>query len=116
MNAPAQLKPVLTGFILAVALLTGSWFLVQHLDAQDATTAPADPFEQRVRDYLFKHPEVILEALQRYSEQQNAAAANQDQTAVAAHADALFRDVETPVGGNPNGDVTLVEFFEDNCP
>lgn len=28
----------------------------------------------------------------------------------------LFRDPDTPVGGNPNGDVTLLEFFDYNFP
>ena len=28
----------------------------------------------------------------------------------------MFRDPDSPVGGNPSGDVTLVEFFDYNCP
>ncbi len=28
----------------------------------------------------------------------------------------VFRDAASPVGGNPKGDVTLVEFFDYNCP
>jgi len=32
-----------------------------------------------------------------------------------AHADALFRDPRAPIGGNPQGDVTLVMFFDYNC-
>ncbi len=35
---------------------------------------------------------------------------------VTAHSEDLLRDAESPVGGNPNGDVTLVEFFDYNCP
>ena len=116
MTSLARLIGILSILTMAAAALTGGWFLIERLDAQESTTTPADPFEQRVRDYLIKHPEVIVEALKRYSEQQNAAAANQDQTAIAAHADALFRDAEAPVSGNPKGDVTLVEFFDYNCP
>ncbi len=33
-----------------------------------------------------------------------------------AHTDEVFRDPDSPVGGNPKGDVTLVEFFDYNCP
>ncbi|MBV1706066.1 MAG: DsbA family protein [Hyphomicrobiales bacterium] len=29
---------------------------------------------------------------------------------------ALLRDPATPTGGNPKGDVTIVEFFDYNCP
>jgi protein-disulfide isomerase len=38
------------------------------------------------------------------------------QTALKSRADEVFRDPDSPVGGNPNGDVTLVEFFDYNCP
>jgi protein-disulfide isomerase len=33
-----------------------------------------------------------------------------------SHSDELFRDADSPVGGNPDGDVTLVEFYDYNCP
>jgi protein-disulfide isomerase len=33
-----------------------------------------------------------------------------------AHSDEIFRDADSPIGGNPEGDVTLVEFYDYNCP
>ena len=30
--------------------------------------------------------------------------------------DMIFNDTETPTGGNPNGDLTIVDFFDYNCP
>jgi len=38
------------------------------------------------------------------------------QAVLKARADEVLRDPDSPVGGNPNGDVTLVEFFDYNCP
>jgi protein-disulfide isomerase len=38
------------------------------------------------------------------------------QTAIAAHADEIFRSPDSFVAGNPNGDVTGVAFFDYNCP
>lgn len=73
-------------------------------------------FGQRVRAYLLEHPEVISEALSRLQvkqAQENAAAAK---TALNAHAADVFHDPNSPVGGNPNGNVTVVEFFDYNCP
>jgi protein-disulfide isomerase len=35
---------------------------------------------------------------------------------VLAHREDLLRDADSPVGGNPEGDVSLVEFFDYNCP
>lgn len=34
---------------------------------------------------------------------------------VGEHADDLFRNPQAPIGGNPDGDVTLVSFFDYNC-
>ncbi len=38
------------------------------------------------------------------------------QAALALHREEIFGDPDSPVGGNPEGDVTLVEFFDYNCP
>ena len=38
------------------------------------------------------------------------------QAVLKSRADEIFRDPDSPVGGNPDGDVTLVEFFDYNCP
>jgi protein-disulfide isomerase len=38
------------------------------------------------------------------------------QAVLASHAEDVFKDPDSPAGGNPEGDVTLVEFFDYNCP
>ena len=73
-------------------------------------------FEQRVHDYLLAHPEVIGEAINRLEARQRDQAARRGQVALESHADQVFHDPNDPVGGNPNGNATLVEFFDYNCP
>lgn len=75
-----------------------------------------DEFEQRTRNYLLAHPEVVGEALGRLETKQGEQDAAQGKAALKAHAADIFQDPGSPVGGNPNGDVTLVEFFDYNCP
>jgi protein-disulfide isomerase len=75
-----------------------------------------DPFEQRVRDYLLKNPEVIMEALQILQERQRSAEAENMKRTIAERSEEILNDPAAPVGGNPAGDVTLVEFFDYNCP
>ena len=41
--------------------------------------------------------------------------AGSPRTSLASHPEALFSDLESPVAGNPDGDVTLVEFFDYHC-
>jgi protein-disulfide isomerase len=81
-----------------------------------APPAPTDEFGAKVRAYILAHPEVIMEAVQELRQRQEAAQAEAAKAAIAAHRDDIFRDPASPVAGNPVGDVTLVEFFDYNCP
>ena len=94
---------------------------IDQVNAQDAPpmsskTAELDPFEQRVREYLLKNPEVIMEALQILQERQRAAEAESLKRTIAERSEEILNDPAAPVGGNAAGDVTLVEFFDYNCP
>jgi len=74
-----------------------------------------DAFERRVRDYLLNHPEVIIESVQRLEARRRAAEETEAHSVLKSRADDVLRDPASPVGGNPQGDVTLVEFFDYNC-
>lgn len=69
--------------------------------------------EKIVRDYLVANPEVILEAIQALERKEQAAAEAAQAEALVTNRKALLES--GPVGGNPKGDVTLVEFFDYNC-
>lgn len=73
-------------------------------------------FEQRVRTYILENPEIIVKALQRYESRRRAAEVGEIAAIVKARYLEIARDPSSPVGGNPDGDVTLVEFFDYNCP
>lgn len=79
-------------------------------------SGPQDKFERRVKDYILNNPEVILEAMQRLDKRQRAAENEAVRGIIATRAKDIFQDPDTPVGGNPNGDATVVEFFDYNCP
>ena len=84
-----------------------------------STPVPAeapDAFGAKVRAYLLQHPEVIMEAVEIFQQRQQQAAAEVAKGVIASRADEIFRDPMAPVGGNSEGDVTLVEFFDYNCP
>ena len=108
--------------LLTLLAVVGAWFALHPVfpwapsGTQWAGAMPKDEFEQRVRTYLLEHPEVIAEAITRLESQQGAQQATEVQAVLKARADEVFRDPDSPVGGNPNGDVTLVEFFDYNCP
>ncbi|HEY0836395.1 MAG TPA: DsbA family protein [Azospirillum sp.] len=71
--------------------------------------------EEVVRDYLVKHPEVIIEAIDELQKRERADTAAKQKDALSAHRQKIFQDPASPVGGNPQGDVTVVEFFDYQC-
>lgn len=93
-----------------------------------ALTAPAQAFDitnmsddersalqAEIRSYLLENPEIIMEAVSVLEERQAAAQAQGDVDLVRVNADAIFGDDHSWVGGNPDGDITLVEFTDYRC-
>lgn len=72
-------------------------------------------FRAEVRAYLLDNPEVLMEAIGVLEQRQAAAEAALDTDLVAANTEALFNDGYSYVGGNPDGDITLVEFLDYRC-
>lgn len=102
-----------------LALAVGWPAAAQQTPSGPVSSAPAaqtDEFGARVRAYLLQHPEVIMEAVQIFQERQQAAQTENVKSTIVARSEEIFRDPASPVGGNPDGDVTLVEFFDYNCP
>ena len=102
---------------LAVGLISASG--MSGTKAQSATSALSAEqkaaLEKVVREYILENPEIISEAIERLREKQRLAEARADQETLVANRRAIFEDADAPVGGNPEGDVTVVEFFDYRC-
>lgn len=81
----------------------------------EMTPAERDAFRAEVRQYLIDNPEVIMEAMQVLQNRQDQAAAQADSKMLSDNADAIFKDTASWVGGNPEGNVTVVEFMDYRC-
>ncbi len=99
------------------ALLAASLALV----ALTATpSSAADPLaradvEKIIKEYLVAHPEVIEEAMQALEKKQQDEASAKQAALIGERGNVLFDSSRQVVLGNPEGDVTLVEFFDYNC-
>jgi protein-disulfide isomerase len=117
-------------FRLALGLIVGLASLpalaeVKPLPRPDAlpatTTAPAMTDAERkalrdeVRAYLLENPEVLIEAMDVLQAREEEAARVRDVQMVSTHSDVIFNNPNDWVGGNPNGDITLVEFMDYRC-
>jgi protein-disulfide isomerase len=68
-----------------------------------------------IYDYLMANPEVIVDSVQKLREQEEMSQREQGVKNLLAFRDQLENDPMTPVVGNPNGDITIVEFFDYRC-
>ena len=63
-----------------------------------------------------RNPEVMIEVLEAAKEKLSSDSQAQRTKALAERRQEIFEDPNAPVAGNPEGDVTLVEFFDYRCP
>lgn len=81
-----------------------------------SAASPEDKaFGEKVRAYLLAHPEVIKEAADKYNANQELAAAANAKAALGKNRAAIERDARDFVA-NPNGKITVTEFYDYRCP
>lgn len=83
--------------------------------AETPDAARRQEVETIVREYLRAHPEVVMEALQEMERREQDAQQQQRAEIIRARLADLTQDPASPVGGNPKGAVTIVEFFDYQC-
>jgi protein-disulfide isomerase len=99
--------------IVLGALLTSTAVIARA--AEPLSDAQRGTVENIVRDYLLKNPEIIVESLRGYEETHRQASEKEARQAIATSGDELEKDPTSPVVGNQQGDVTLVQFFDYRC-
>ncbi|WP_102110050.1 DsbA family protein [Oceaniglobus roseus] len=103
-------------FPLAASALALTLALPAHAEGlTDMTDAERAAFGQEVRAYLLENPEVLMEAISVLEKRQAEDQAKGDAQLLADNAEALFDDGYSYVAGNPEGDFTIVEFFDYRC-
>jgi len=95
-------------FLLAVSVAAPA------VRAQEAPLTRSD-VETIVRDYLLANPELLEEVFGELQRKREAEADEERREQLAVYREELENSELDPVLGNPDGDVTLVEFFDYNC-
>lgn len=105
------MKSGISGAALAIALAVSTNVVASGLSADD---------EQRVKqlaiEAILENPEVIQEAVAILRQRQEEDRVSGLKRVLESRREDLERDPNAPVLGNPDGDVTIVEFFDYNCP
>lgn len=103
---------------LAAVLACTTALAAQAQDMFDPAQMTPDQraaFGEAVRAYLLDNPRVIMEAVSVLEERDAQAQAQADVALVQSYDDQIFDDGYSWVGGNPDGDVTIVEFMDYRC-
>ena len=102
-----------TGILLALGTAV---LMVVPASAQSFSPGQKQEIERIIHDYLQQHPEDLIESLRAAQAKAAAEQLAQQRKMIVAKRDELLHDPNSPVGGNINGDVTVVEFFDYRCP
>ena len=84
-------------------------------DVTAMTDAERAALGTEIRAYLLANPEVLIEVSQELDKKQAAQQAQGDAQLIAANEADLYSDAASFIGGNPDGDVTVVEFLDYRC-
>jgi protein-disulfide isomerase len=109
----------MTSRLSALTLFTAAMMLA--LPAATPTRAQTFSADQRqeiegiVKNYLLQHPEVMQDVMAELEKRQKTAEAEKNRAAVADNNATIFSSPHQVVLGNPQGNVTMVEFFDYNC-
>ncbi|MBP9185434.1 MAG: DsbA family protein [Tabrizicola sp.] len=79
------------------------------------TDAERKAFRDEMRAYLLDHPEVLIEAMDVLQRREEDAALARDTQFITVNSALIFANTNDWVGGNPKGDITLVEFMDYRC-
>jgi len=83
--------------------------------SQPLTETQVAAVREIIRDHLIANPEIVRDAIDELQRKEQEAEAAAQVATISADKDRLFTSSRQVVLGNPQGDVTLVEFFDYNC-
>ncbi len=101
---------------LAVVLMLMVGIAAPAKAAEPLTTEQKHAVEQVIRDYLMNHPDFLIQVLREAQAKAKQDKEDSARQAIVEKRNELVADKSSPVGGNPDGDVTIVEFFDYRCP
>lgn len=115
------MKKILTACAVAATVAVSGAALVamgsDRLSAQESGGGQLSrsQVETIVREYLLANPEILLDVQERLAAKQQEERQSAIQGEIATASDQIFNNPHDMVLGNPDGDVTIVEFFDYNC-
>ena len=84
-------------------------------DLNNMTNADREKLQEEIRRYILENPDIIFEAADLVRKREAALEIQEDNDLIRSNFNEVFYDNYSYVGGNPDGDITLVEFVDYKC-
>lgn len=120
-----DIKGIVTGAAVAAVFAVGGFLAAGNMDitGPDAVSQgaglsaqQADEVAGLVRKTLVENPEILEEVSLALERKRAEDQAEQRKDLIVQKKDLIFSSGDDHVAGNPDGDITVVEFFDYNCP
>jgi protein-disulfide isomerase len=105
-----SIRTAVVAVVLATALLLSGGLLAQEFNENQR-----EEMGEIIRDYLLENPEILREVIQALEAKEQEASLVAMSDAIRERGQELYRGEHDLVAGNPDGSVTMVEFFDYNC-
>ncbi|MCC6890800.1 MAG: DsbA family protein [Hyphomicrobiales bacterium] len=109
------MKPHLRPLAAALVAVAAALPALDLARAQLFSPEQRGEIEKIIRDYMLRNPELLQEVIQEMERRQAQAEAEKHRVTIKENSQAIFNSKRQVVIGNPEGDITLVEFFDYNC-
>ncbi len=106
------MKRIIAAFALGIALSLSAG---RSYGGESSAVLSKGEIEQIVREFILRHPEVLMESVRAYQERERAAAQQRSRDAVVAKRGELFEDAASPAAGEAGAGIAIVQFFDYNC-
>ena len=96
------------------------WFLASSsisiaMDINNLTSDYRTVLQKEIRRYILENPDIIFEAADIVRKREAALEVQEDEELIQSNFNEIFYDNYSYVGGNPDGDITIVEFVDYKC-
>lgn len=113
------MKSLLAAIVCASGLVVPAAVSAQSLSHEDVRALALEAVQQQpdlVLKIILDNPEVVMQAIEILRERSETEEAGRIRAVLEGQRELLINDPNAPVLGNPDGDVTIIEFFDYNCP
>ncbi len=105
-----MLRKIITGLFLACTALPAAAFEIENMTPDQRSI-----FRAEIRDFLLENPEILMESIGILEQRRANQALQQEKRMLQENQSRIFNDGISWVAGNPDGDVTIVEFLDYRC-